>query len=118
MGSRITVEEINSKSEQEILDIKQEISMDMKPEVKAIFNRRKAEIQAKIAAGGAPLVFTASPTPLHHAIPPEEETKAENPARSAVSAASSSGAADADVGEPGGEASQKENSVNNSLTAA
>ena len=100
------MEEINSKSEQEILDIKQEISMDMKPEVKAIFNRRKAEIQAKIAAVFAPLAFTASPTPLPHAMPPEEETKAENPTRSTVSAASRSGAAAADGGEPGGEASQ------------
>ena len=86
--------------------------------VKAIFNKRKAEIQTKIAGGGAPLAFTASPIPLPHAMPPEEETKAENPARSAVSAASSSGAADADVGEPGGGASQKENSVNKALTAA
>jgi len=41
MGAKITVEEINGKSEAEILAYKEDVIKDMKPEVKARFQERK-----------------------------------------------------------------------------
>ena len=49
MGAKLTVADINSKSEQDIIDMKQDVIKDMKPDVKERFEERKAEIQAKRA---------------------------------------------------------------------
>jgi hypothetical protein len=78
MGAKITVEEINGKSEAEILAYKEDVIKDMKPEVKARFQERKDEITAsQAAAGGAPpQAPPAAPTPPPAAAaPPQEEEK-------------------------------------------
>ena len=84
MGAKITLPEMIAKTDQEILDYKEDVIKDMKPEVRAKFDERKAEIQARQAAGGgaaAAQAPAAAPTPPP-AAPAQEEVKAE-PAASA-----------------------------------
>jgi hypothetical protein len=84
MGAKITLPEMIAKTDQEILDYKEDVIKDMKPEVRAKFDERKAEIQARQAAGGgaaAAQAPAAAPTPPPAA--PAEEVKAD-PAASAA----------------------------------
>ena len=84
MGAKITLEEMNAKTDQEILDFKEDVIKDMKPPVKARFEERKAEILARQAAGrGAATQAPAAPTPP--AAPAQEEVKAD-PSANAVEA--------------------------------
>ena len=61
MGAKLTVADINSKSEQDIIDMKQDVIKDMKPDVKERFEERKAEILAN-RANAAAATTTAEPT--------------------------------------------------------
>ena len=81
MGAKITLEEMNAKTDQEILDFKEDVIKDMKPPVKARFEERKAEILARQAAGEAATQAPAAPTPP--AAPAQEEVKAD-PSTNAV----------------------------------
>ena len=78
MGAKITLEEMNAKSEAEILAFKEDVIKDMQPPVKARFEERKAEILARQAAGGgaAAQAPPAAPTPPP-AAPGQEEVKAD-----------------------------------------
>ena len=84
MGAKITLPEIIVKTDKEILDYKEYVIKDMKPEVRAKFDERKAEILAIQAAGGgaAAQAPAAAPTPPP-AAPAQEEVKAD-PSASAV----------------------------------
>ena len=62
MGAKLTVADINSKSEQDIIDMKQDVIKDMKPDVKERFEERKAEILANRANAAAATTTTAEPT--------------------------------------------------------
>ena len=63
MGAKLTVADINSKSEQDIIDMKQDVIKDMKPEVKERFEERKAEILANRANAGAAATTTTTAEP-------------------------------------------------------
>ena len=84
MGAKITLPEMIAKTDQEILEYKDDVIKDMKPEVRAKFDERKAEILARQAAGGgaAAQAPAAAPTPPP-AAPAQEEVKAD-PSASAV----------------------------------
>ena len=63
MGAKLTVADINSKSEQDIIDMKQDVIKDMKPEVKERFEERKAEILANRANAGTAAATTTAAEP-------------------------------------------------------
>ena len=83
MGAKITLPEMIAKTDQEILEYKDDVIKDMKPEVRAKFDERKAEILARQAAGGAAAAQAPAAAPTQQpAAPVQEEVKAE-PAASA-----------------------------------
>ena len=88
MGAKITVEEIRGKSDAEILAFEQNVVKDMKDEVKAIYQERKAQIEAGQAAGaGAAAQDPSATTTSPSAAPTQEEVKEEvkaDPSASAV----------------------------------